>query len=146
MNHAYFEAVNTSSGERTGDLSLFPFFSRKIVKIEDFALRASILGECRFPLFYSSHRSPRVHFPLGSFSIGDGDGSENVTFKMNSRFFQTLQRLFQFDENVKCGRISLELISWGQHSSFGRERKIRCRLFTSSIKREIRDFHAVVVQ
>ena len=24
----------------------------------------------------------------GSFSIKDGDGSENVTFKMNSRFFK----------------------------------------------------------
>ena len=34
----------------------------------------------------------------------------------------------------------------GPHSSFERERKIRCHLFTSSIKCEIRDFHAVVVQ
>ena len=25
---------------------------------------------------------------VGSFSIDDGDGSENVTFKMNSRFFK----------------------------------------------------------
>ena len=32
----------------------------------------------------------------------------------------------------------------GPHSSFERERKIRCHLFTSSIKCEIRDFHAVV--
>ena len=37
-------------------------------------------------------------------------------------------------------------MSWGPHSSFERERQIRCRLLTSSIKREIRDFHAVVVQ
>ena len=36
-------------------------------------------------------------------------------------------------------------MSWGPHSSFERERQIRCRLFTS-IKRKIRDFHAVVVQ
>ena len=28
-------------------------------------------------------------------SIDDGDGSENVTFKMNWSFFQTLSRLFQ---------------------------------------------------
>ena len=27
------------------------------------------------------------HLSTGSFSIDDGDGSENVTFKMNSRFF-----------------------------------------------------------
>ena len=37
-------------------------------------------------------------------------------------------------------------MSWGPHSSFERERQIRCRLFTSSINRKIRDFHAVVVQ
>ena len=61
-------------------------------------------------------------------------------------FFKTLSRLFQIAENIKYRRISLELISWGPHSSFKRERKIRYRLFTSSIKREIRDFHAVVVQ
>ena len=32
-------------------------------------------------------------------------------------------------------------ISWGLHSSLERERKIRRRLFTSSIKREIRHFY-----
>ena len=49
---------------------------------------------------------------LGSFSIDDGDGSEEVTFKMNSRFFKLHQlSLFQFTENVKCRRISVELIS-----------------------------------
>ena len=47
---------------------------------------------------------------------------------------------------MKCGRISLELISWGQDSSIERERKIRRRFFTFSINREIRDFHVVVVQ
>ena len=33
--------------------------------------------------------------PLGSFSISDSDGSENVTFKMNWRFF----KLFRFYSN-----------------------------------------------
>ena len=37
---------------------------------------------------------------LGSFNIDDGN--ENVSFKMNSRFFQSLSRLFQFAENGKC--------------------------------------------
>ena len=60
--------------------------------------------------------------------------------------FQTLSRLFQFAENVYCGLISLELISWGPHSSLKRERKFRRRLFTSPIEREIRYFHVVVVQ
>ena len=49
-----------------------------------------------------------------------GSFSENVTFKINSRFFN-LCRIF---ENVKCRRIFLmELISWGLHSSLGREQK-----------------------
>ena len=47
---------------------------------------------------------------------------------------------------VKYRRISLELISWGPHSGLKRERKIRRRLFTSFIKRNITHFHVVVVQ
>ena len=80
---------------------------------------------------------------LGSFSIDDEDGSEKVTFKIKwiRCFFQTFSRLFQFTENVKCGRISLELIPWGPDSSLERARKIRRRLFTFSINREIRHFH-----
>ena len=39
---------------------------------------------------------------IGSFSIDDGNSSENVSFKMNSHFFQSLSRLFQFAENGKC--------------------------------------------
>ena len=61
-------------------------------------------------------------------------------------FLQTLSRLFQFAENVKRRRIFQEFISWGPHSSLGRQRKIRHRLFTSSIKRAIRHFHVLVVQ
>ena len=57
-----------------------------------------------------------------------------------------MSRLFQLTENVKCGRVSLELISWGPDSSLKRERKIRRRLFTFSITREIRHFHVVVVK
>ena len=37
----------------------------------------------------------------------------------------------------------LEFISWGPHSCLEREGKFHRRLFTSSIKREIRHFHVV---
>ena len=37
--------------------------------------------------------------------------------------------------------ISLELISWGPHSSLEKERKSRRPLLKSSVKREIRHFH-----
>ena len=40
---------------------------------------------------------------------------------------------------------SSELISIGPQSSLERERKVCRRLFTSSIKRETRHFHVVVV-
>ena len=44
-------------------------------------------------------------------SIDYGNGSENVTFKMNSRFFKLCRVFFQFVENGKCRPISLESIS-----------------------------------
>ena len=82
----------------------------------------------------------RCRWSVASFSIDDGNGSENLTFKMNSR-------LFQFAENGKSRRISLELISWGAHSTLEREKEIRRRSFSmSSIKLAIRHFHVVVVQ
>ena len=83
---------------------------------------------------------------LGSFSTEDGDVSENVTLKRNSRFFQTFPRLFQFAWNVKSGWIFLDLISWVPHWISKRERKIRRGLFVSSVKREIMHFHVIVVQ
>ena len=84
---------------------------------------------------------------LGSFSIDDGNCtcSENVSFKWIP-LFQSLSCLLQFAENGKCRRISLEMISWGPHSSLEREKGICRCLFTSSIKLAIRHFHVVVVQ
>ena len=67
-------------------------------------------------------------------------------FETAFAFFQTLSSLIQSAENIKFRRISLELVFWRLHSSLEREKKIRRGLFTSSIKREIRHFHVVVVQ
>ena len=71
---------------------------------------------------------------LRSFSIDDGDG----TFKMNSRFsFQTFSNLLQFAEKVKCRLISpgIDFLETAlKFRQFRRERNIRRRLFTSSIK------------
>jgi len=89
------------------------------------------------------------------FNIDDGDGSENVTFKMNLRFLKLCRvysraimgimalGLFQFVENVKFKRISLQLVSWGPHSSLERDREIHCLVFVSFIKIENRHFHVV---
>ena len=45
----------------------------------------------------------------GSFSIDDGDGSENVTFKMNWRFF----KLFRvYSNSLKRSEVGKFLESW----------------------------------
>ena len=44
------------------------------------------------------------------------------------------------------GEFLARFVSWGLHPSLERERKFRRLLFTSSIIREIRHFHVVVVQ
>ena len=59
---------------------------------------------------------------------------------------QTLSRLFQLVQFVKCWQIFLELNSKRLHQSSGKENGSRCLAFTSSTKREIRHFHVVVVQ
>ena len=82
---------------------------------------------------------------LGSFSIDDGDGSENVTIKMNSRFFNVfcvyskLLKMPNVGERPRVGFLGTVL-------KFRITKKIRSRLFTSSRKREIRHFHVVVMQ
>ena len=49
-------------------------------------------------------------------------------------------------QNVKCRRLFRELNSEGFYSSSKRGRKIRRCMSASSIKRQIRRFHVVVVQ
>ena len=61
-------------------------------------------------------------------------------------FFQSISQLFLPTYFVKCRRTLLELNSWAPYPNTVREIKfVRC-LFTSSIKREIRHVHVVVVQ
>ena len=69
-----------------------------------------------------------MYLPIESFSIDDGNGSENVSFKMNSRFFS---RCRVYSNLLKVASVKKE---------------IRRRLFTSSMKLAIRHFHVVVVQ
>ena len=61
-------------------------------------------GSLSSPEMESLLGQARCRWSVGSFSIDNSNDSENVTFKMNSR-------LFQFAENGKFRRISLELIS-----------------------------------
>ena len=65
--------------------------------------------------------------------------------KSEFALLQTLSRLFQLVQFVKCRLIFLELNCKRLQSS-GKEEESRCLVSTSSSKREIRHFHVVVVQ
>ena len=58
---------------------------------------------------------------------------------------QTLSRLFHLVQFIKCWQFSLELNSKRLHWSSGKEKESRCLVISSSIKREMRHFHVVVV-
>ena len=74
----------------------------------------------------------------------DRDGSKNVAQKLNSRSINLNRDYSNSNGFVKCRRTFLELNSLEPCPSSERE---FCRpLYTSSIKREIRHFHVVVVQ
>ena len=72
-----------------------------------------------------------------------------TSLKKEFAFFQTQLRLFGPAHYVKCRRLFLEktwILTDFSSSSSKRGRKIRRLMSTSSIKRQIRRFHVVVVQ
>ena len=66
--------------------------------------------------------------------------------KCEFALLQTLSRLFQPVQFVKCWQIFLELNSKRLYQTSGKEKESRCLVFTSWTKREIRLFHVVVVE
>ena len=68
------------------------------------------------------------------------------SWKSEFAFFQSSLRLVQVTNFVKCRRTLLRLNSWEPYPGSEREGKFRRRLCTSSVHREIRHFHVVVVQ
>ena len=60
-------------------------------------------------------------------------------------FFIPLWRLFQLAYFVKCKRTLLEPNSKQPYPSSDRGRNFRRRLFMSSVKRDIRHFHVIVM-
>ena len=66
--------------------------------------------------------------------------------KKEFALLQTLSRLFQLVQFVKCWQIFLELNSKRLNQSSGKEEESRCLVFMSSTKHEIGHFHVVVVQ
>ena len=58
---------------------------------------------------------------------------------------KTLSRLFHLVPFIKCWQFSLELNSKRLYLSSGKEIESRCLVFSASEKREIRQFHVVVL-
>ena len=85
---------------------------------------------------------------LGSLSTNDGNGCENVHLELNlhCRLLQTLMCLFHLFQNVKCWQTFLGLNSKGLYRSSGKQKESCCLVFSSSTKREIRQFQVIVVQ
>ena len=106
-------------------------------------------GCLRWPsdCLYGSLAARHYAGSLGTLSKDGDDGSENVGKKMKLRSFK-VNHVFWPVQYVKKMRATflLKLNSWGFHSGSKRGRKIRRRMSTSSIKRQIRKFHVVVVQ
>ena len=85
------------------------------------------------------HRGKPRTPTLGTLRSEDGDGRENVVEKVNSRSFN-LHR--DYSKSLTL----LKLNSQELYPSSEREGKFRRRLCISSVHREIRHFHVVVVQ
>ena len=74
----------------------------------------------------------------------DGDGYENVTWKVKSRCFK-LNRAYSISFNsLKCWLLGIN--SYRLYRSSGKEKESRCLVITSSTKREIGHLHVVVAQ
>ena len=83
---------------------------------------------------------------VGTLRSNDATAMPERRLKSEFAFFQSISQLFPPTYFVKCRRTLLELNSWAPYPNTVREIKfVRC-LFTSSIKREIRHVHVVVVQ
>ena len=83
---------------------------------------------------------------IGSLTNNDGDGYENVTWKVNSGCVK-LNRTYSISFNPSnFGNFFLELNSKRLYRSSGKEKESRGLVFTFSKKGGIRTVHIVVVQ
>ena len=81
-----------------------------------------------------------------SYPIREGaTAAKTSLLKWNKRVFKLCRVYSNLLKMSNIGKFSWPIDFLGPHSSSERERKFRGRLFTSSIKREIRHFHVVVV-
>ena len=106
-----------------------------LVAISFYAL-SLLFGPCRLSEFTLAGS----HTPLGT-----ATAAKASLLKWNKRVFKLCRVYSSLLKMSKISKFSWPVDFLGPHSSLERERKFRGRLFTSSIKREIRHFHVVVV-
>ena len=95
-------------------------------------------------LFIGNHL---LGISVGTLRSEDSDGSENVAEKVNSRSFNLHHDYSKSLTLSNAGEPSKKLKSYEPYPlSSEREEKLRRRLRSSSVKREKRHFHVVVVQ
>ena len=87
-----------------------------------------------------------LRHPVGSLRSNDATATRTSLKKSEFALFQSLSRLFLPTYFVECRRTLLKLNSKGPYPSTEREIKFGRCLFTFPMKREIRNFHVVVVQ
>ena len=87
----------------------------------------------------------RFVFVRRELKIGDGDGSENIIYKENSRSFKLHRDNSNLLYFLILGEFSCrQILIFRFQFHWKRESKIRRRRFTSSFKCEIRQFHVLV--
>ena len=106
-----------------------------LVVISFYAL-SLLFGPCRL----SEFTQEGSHTPLGT-----ATAAKTSLLKWNKRVFKLCRVYSNLLKMPNIGKFSWPVDFLGPHSSSERDRKFRGRLFTSSIKREIRHFHVVVV-
>ena len=106
-------------------------------------LRNEIFSRVQQKYFSLSERDlqARTLPVLGSLRYHEGDGGEKRCLKANSRSFQLAVTFIKCKRTLFCRSIRKNRILLQKEKG-----EFRRRLFTSSIKREIRYFHVVVVQ
>ena len=87
----------------------------------------------------------RASTVIRSLSTNDCDGYENFAWKMKSRYFKIYRAYSIWFNSSSVGHF---FWSWTlkDYRSSGKEKESRYLVCTSSTKREIRQFHVVVVQ
>ena len=95
---------------------------------------------------FSGYKSEDQCKVLGSLSKQRRRQLRKRHLKSEYSLLQTLSRLFHLVQFVRCWWIFLEINFKGLYQSSEKEKGSRCLVFTFSTKREIRQFHVVVVQ